>query len=172
MMGRILALLFLLILVPLVGAHGGSSVGEGTNVAEVAGMKVEMSQVPAKAIVGTPSALHFTVTDAVTGAPVENAQVFLAIHHIEHDFDTVTAGPFTLQEGEFDFTYHFWDGAEHTVSLDIEPEGREGGRAEFLVEVIPQAPPVPVRMKGLFLLLFTVVVGYGIGYPIGRAKAS
>lgn len=149
----------------------GQSGGEELRVVEVGKLRVELSLEPQEPIVGEPTKLSFRIEDAKTGEPVKDSLVTLKIHHIEHEMDPLTAGVFQVPDGTFDFTYHFWDGAEHTVALDITPKGMNGGRAEFTVDVIPREPPKAQQMKILALFMATVIAGVVVGYGVGRRRA-
>ncbi len=173
-MRTLLLALAIALLVPTAAyAHlgGAPAGGEELRVMEVGKLRVELSLEPQEPIVGEPARLSFRIEDAKTGEPVKDSLVSMKIHHIEHEIDPLTAGVFLVPDGTFDFTYHFWDGAEHSVALDIKPKGMDGGRVEFTVDVTPRQPPRGQQMAILASLMVTVVVGVGIGYGAGRLRA-
>ena len=174
-MRKLISALILMALIPVAYAHvhveGGQSQGEALRVVKAGQLQVELSLEPQEPIVGEPARLSFRIEDAKTGELVKDSRVSMKIHHIEHDIDPLTAGVFQVPDGTFDFTYHFWDGAEHSVALDIKPNGMDGGRAEFTVDVTPRQPPRGQQMAILAFLMATVVVGVGIGYGVGRLTA-
>lgn len=173
-MRTLLLALAIALLVPTVAyAHlgGAPAGGEELRVVKAGQLQVELSLEPQEPIVGEPARLSFRIEDAKTGEPVKDSLVSLRIHHIEHEMDPLTAGVFLVPDGTFNLTYHFWDGAEHAVALDIKPKGMDGGLAEFTVGVTPRQPPRGQQMAILALFMATVIAGVVVGYGVGRLKA-
>ena len=112
----------------------------------------------AAATVGKPTRLHWHGTDGDGAMTL----LSLSIFHLEKQ-KTVFAIDKVPVGGEYNFDFHFPDGAEYRVNSVAEVAGREPVRSEQLVAVNGVEPAMTTQIPALFLFLAVIALGLGAG---------
>ena len=164
----IVTLLFINISAEVAEAHGsGHSSGTETiapSVQKSQGVEIRLEG-DKSATVGKLAHLGLQVKDTATGQPVTDVGLFLKAIALEHDLTVFTYKGVADSEGRLTWQEQFFDGSPHKIEVEATP--LSGSKRQFtpvkvaqLVEVEAIAPPMSVRLLGLFY--FTAFVGIGM----------
>lgn len=164
----IVTLLFINISAEVAEAHGsGHSSGTETiapSVQKSQGVEIRLEG-DKSATVGKLAHLGLQVKDTATGQPVTDIGLFLKAIALEHDLTVFTYKGVADSEGRLTWQEQFFDGSPHKIEVEATP--LSGSKRQFtpvkvaqLVEVEAIAPPMSVRLLGLFY--FTAFVGIGM----------
>ena len=143
--------------------------------ASSAGAKLALSiQSPSAITPSQPAALTGSLTDA-SGAPIRNVHYEMSIVQIEDD-KTVFATSTDSLDGAFVWNNDFWDGSEHNLKIVASPAAGSSTQfepvtLEHVVEVTALAPPLRVKVLGLFYLSAVVALGLAAGLTLARRRA-
>ncbi len=97
---------------------------------------------------------------------VENVRFKLKFHHLEDDKD-VFAVSFLSKTGTMNWGQQFFDGAEHLISLEVEPVHKGSFtpiRTQMNISVIGIQPPTSVVFRSLLLLLTVAALAMAFAY--------
>ena len=109
-----------------------------------------------------------------SGAAVENVTYVITAYHLEDEKD-MTKISFLAPDGTFSWSYQFFDGAPHRLTVAAAPA--EGGsrfdslQVESEIEVFGFGPPLAVKIKTTAYLLLVVLAGMIVGLLV-RGKFS
>ncbi len=149
-------------------AHGHGNVKESLKKPAAAdhsdnNFNLSFAMNPDSGRVGEMNTLLFRATDN-NGNLIPGTRFALKLWHIEDDkpvFRTTLFAP----TGETSFIFQFFDGAEHEVRLEaVNSVGKAGLMKVIEVEGI--GPPMGVKVKTTFFLVFVVFIGSLIGLRI------
>ncbi|RCJ39682.1 hypothetical protein A6770_11390 [Nostoc minutum NIES-26] len=164
----IVTLLFINISAEVAEAHGS---GHSTSAKPVApsvqqsqGLEVRIEG-DKNATVGKLANLAVQVKDTATGKPIKDVALQVKAIALEDNLTVFAYQGVSDQEGKFTWLEQFFDGAPHKVEVEATP--LPGSNRQFQsvkvaqeIEVEGIAPPIYVRLIGLFY--FTVIVGIGM----------
>jgi hypothetical protein len=164
----IVTLLFINISAEVAEAHGSkhSSHGEAIipSVAKSQGMEVRLVG-DKTATVGKLANLGLQVKDSATGEPIKDVALQVKAIALEDNLTVFAYNGVTDKEGKFTWLEQFFDGAPHKIQVEATPSETSsrqfptiGVAQEIEVEAI--APPIYIRLIGLFY--FTAIVGIGM----------
>ncbi|MDF2387199.1 hypothetical protein JMG10_37430 [Nostoc ellipsosporum NOK] len=181
----IITLLFINISAEVAEAHGS---GHSKNT-EVIAPSVQKSQDlevriegDKNATVGKLANLAVQVKDAATGKPINDVVLQVKAIALEDNLTVFTYKGVPDQEGKLTWLEQFFDGSPHKVEIEATP--KPGSSRQFSpvkvaqsVEVEGIAPPIYIRLIGLFYFTAIVGIGMAIGLliqqrrtPISRAN--
>lgn len=128
---------------------------------------LSFSMSPDSGRVGEMNTLLFKATDH-NGNLIPETRFALKLWHIE-DGKPVFRTAFFAPTGETSFIFQFFDGAKHEVRLEAV---NSVGKAVLMkvVEVEGIDPPMGVKVKTIFLLVFVVFIGSLIGLKIQSSR--
>lgn len=100
------------------------------------------------------------------GQAVRNVRYKMKFHHVEDDKDVFSVSLIS-PNGTMNWGQQFFDGAIHTVFLEVEPV--EAGtfvpvKVQMNVGVIGIQPPAAVVIRSIFLLLLVAALAMAAGY--------
>ncbi|ARV58792.1 hypothetical protein BZZ01_09205 [Nostocales cyanobacterium HT-58-2] len=164
----IVTLLFINISAEVAEAHG-SGHSSGTEVIAPSVQKSQGVEVQLEgdknATVGKLANLALQVKDATTGQPIKDVALHVKAIALEHGLTVFTYKGVADSEGKLTWQEQFFDGSPHKVEVEATP--LRGSKRQFppvkvaqSVEVEGIAPPMSVRLLGLFY--FTALVGIGM----------
>lgn len=171
LLGCILAAAITMGAVPLLAQeHGHTEKEDSTPLAQSAEndvVKLNIELNPGVSVVGHPTKITGSVADKATGQPITNILVKINTHHIEDD-KTMLHFEFVAADGSFSFDNHFFDGAEHRLTVTVESTDASSisfqpVSAEFPVEVTGIHPPTDVKIKTMIFLLGVLALGMVAG---------
>ena len=134
---------------------------------------------PAEPAVGEVVTLSGRLVDAQTGQPVRNVRYEVTGQHLEDDVALFTAR-FSSLDGTFTWGYHFWDGVEYELRINVAPQPDSSVQFSPLffrgpLDVTPVAPPVFIQLRSLFYLVAITGLGLVAGLwlsTLRRARPS
>ncbi|MBW4586751.1 hypothetical protein G7B40_015160 [Aetokthonos hydrillicola Thurmond2011] len=164
----IVTLLFINISAEVAEAHGS-----GHNTAEEAiapsvqrsqGVQVQLEG-DKNATVGKLANFGLQVKDSATGKPVKDVALQVKAIALEHGLTVFTYKGFANPEGKLIWQEQFFDGSPHKVEVEATPLPSSAYKFSPVkvaqsVDVEGIAPPISVRLLGLFY--FTALVGIGM----------
>jgi hypothetical protein len=164
----IVTLLFINISAEVAEAHGSghSSSNEAIapSVQKSQGLEVRLEG-DKTATVGKVANLGVQVKDATTGQPIKDVVLQVKAIALEHDLTVFTYKGVSNQEGKLIWLEQFFDGSPHKIEVEVTPS--PGSNRQFPsvkvaqeIEVEGIAPPIYIRLIGLFY--FTAIVGIGM----------
>jgi hypothetical protein len=164
----IVTLLFINISAEVAEAHGsGHSSGKeeiAPSVQKSQGLEVRVEG-DRSATVGKLANLTVNVKDTATGQPIKDVALQVKAIALEDNLTVFAYKGVTDQEGKLTWQEQFFDGAPHKVEVEATPS--PGSKRQFPVVKVAQevevegiAPPMYVRLIGLFY--FTAIVGIGM----------
>ncbi len=164
----IVTLLFINISAEVAEAHG-SGHNSGTEVIAPSVQKSQGVEVQLEgdknATVGKLANLALQVKDTATGQPIKDVALHVKAIALEHGLTVFTYKGVADSEGKLTWQEQFFDGSPHKVEVEASP--LSGSKRQFTpvkvaqsVEVKGIAPPMSVRLLGLFY--FTAFVGIGM----------
>ncbi|WP_341527473.1 hypothetical protein WKK05_34110 [Nostoc sp. UHCC 0302] len=164
----IVTLLFINISAEVAEAHGSghssSSEAIAPSVQKSQGLEVKLEG-DKTATVGKVANLAIQVKDATTGQSVKNAVLQVKAIALEHNLTVFSYKGVSDQEGKLTWLEQFFDGSPHKIEVEVTP--KPGSNRQFPsvkvaqeIEVEGIAPPIYIRLIGLFY--FTAIVGIGM----------
>jgi succinate dehydrogenase hydrophobic anchor subunit len=174
----IVTLLFINITAEVAEAHGDAHDHKNEKIApsisQSQGMEVRITG-DKLATVGKLANLAVEVKDSVTGAAIKEVRLQVSAIALEDNLTVFAYQGFPNQEGKLIWQEQFFDGAPHKVEVEAIslPESKRQFpvvKVAQSVEVEAIAPPIYIRLIGLFY--FTAIVGMGmaIGLLIQHRK--
>lgn len=126
------------------------------------------------AIVGQPAQLQVNVIDSQTKQPVSDVQLKVTTTQLENNWIAFAYEGQTDATGQFSWQQQFFDGAPHKVEVEVSPSPNavrkfQPFQVEQTIDVEGVAPPLQVRLTGLFYFTGLAVVGLLLGF-IARKK--
>ncbi|MBH8561293.1 hypothetical protein I8748_03730 [Nostoc sp. CENA67] len=165
----IITLLFINISAEVAEAHGS---GHSSNTEAIAPSVQKSQDLEVRidgdknATVGKLANLAVQVKDAATGKPINDVVLQVKAIALEHNLTVFTYKGVPDQEGKLTWLEQFFDGSPHKIEVEATPTS--GSSRQFSpikvaqsVEVEGIAPPIYIRLIGLFY--FTAIVGIGMG---------
>ncbi|MBW4628941.1 MAG: hypothetical protein KME49_26380 [Brasilonema octagenarum HA4186-MV1] len=164
----IVTLLFINISAEVAEAHGSEHSSSTETIApsvqKSQGVEVRLEG-DKNATVGKLANLALQVKDSATGQPVKDVALQVKAIALEHGLTVFTYKGVADSEGKLTWQEQFFDGSPHKVEVEATPLA--GSKRQFTpvkvaqsVEVEGIAPPMSVRLLGLFY--FTAFVGIGM----------
>ncbi len=174
----IVTLLFINITAEVAEAHGDAHSSKNEKIApsisQSQGMEIKITG-DKLATVGTLANLAVEVKDSTTGAAIKDVGLRVKAIALEDNLTVFAYQGFPNSEGKLIWQEQFFDGAPHKVeveaiSLPESPRQFPAVKVAQSVEVEGIAPPIYIRLIGLFY--FTAIVGMGmaIGLLIQHRK--
>ncbi|MEA5553907.1 hypothetical protein VB713_23485 [Anabaena cylindrica UHCC 0172] len=167
-MVAIVTLLFINVTAEVAEAHGN---GHSHN-KEVAAPSVEKSQGMEVSLEGDKTAtvgrlanLEVKVKDSTTGEPIPDVRLQVKAIALEDNLTVFAYNGVTNKEGKLRWMSQFFDGAPHKIEVEVMPSADSQKpftpiKVAQEVEVDAIAPPIYIRLIGLFY--FTAIVGIGM----------
>ena len=164
----IVTLLFINITAEVAEAHGDAHFSEKEKIApsisQSQGMEVKITG-DKMATVGRLANLAVEVKDSTTGAAIKDVGLRVSAIALEDNLTVFAYQGFPNSEGKLIWQEQFFDGSPHKVEVEAIslPESKRQFPAVKVaqsVEVEGIAPPIYIRLIGLFY--FTVIVGMGM----------
>lgn len=127
------------------------------------------------ATVGKLANLALQVKDAATGQPITNVALQVKAIATEHNLTVFDYKGIPDEQGKLTWQEQFFDGSPHTIEVEATP--LSGSSRQFApvkvaqeVEVEAIAPPIYIRLIGLFYFTAFVGIGMAIGLLIQRRR--
>ncbi|MBL1198972.1 MAG: hypothetical protein RMY62_024080 [Nostoc sp. ZfuVER08] len=166
----IVALLFINISAEVAEAHGSGHHSSNTEAIAPSSQKSQGLEIQVQgdknATVGKLANLGLQVKDTTTGQPIKDVTLQVKAIALEDNLTVFAYKGLSDQEGKLIWQEQFFDGAPHKVEIEATPNS--GSSREFTpikvaqeIEVEAIAPPIYIRLIGLFY--FTAIVGIGMG---------
>jgi hypothetical protein len=164
----IVTLLFINITAEVAEAHGDEHSHKNEKIApsisQSQGMEVKITG-DKLATVGKLANLSVEVKDSSTGEPIQNVGLRVKAIALEDNLTVFAYQGFPNQEGKLTWQEQFFDGAPHKVEVEaisLPESNRQFPTMKVAqsVEVEGIAPPMYIRLIGLFY--FTAIVGMGM----------
>ncbi|MGM3306356.1 hypothetical protein ACSQ6I_10295 [Anabaena sp. WFMT] len=164
----IVTLLFINVTAEVAEAHGS---GHSHNKEAIApsveksqGMEVSLEG-DKTATVGKLANLGVQVKDSTTGEPIQDARLQVKAIALEDNLTVFAYNGVTNKEGKLRWMSQFFDGAPHKIEVEVMPSADSQQQFPPIkvaqeVEVEAIAPPIYIRLIGLFY--FTAIVGIGM----------
>lgn len=170
----IVTLLFINIGAEVAEAHGSghnsSSEAIAPSVQKSQGVEIRLEG-DKNATVGKLANLALQVKDSITGQPIKDVALLLKAIALEHNLTVFTYKGVADSEGKLTWQEQFFDGSPHKIEVEAMPN--PGSNRQFSpvkvaqeVEVKAIAPPMFVRLLGLFYFTAFVGIGMAIGLLI------
>lgn len=170
----IVTLLFINIGAEVAEAHGSghnsSSEAIAPSVQKSQGVEIRLEG-DKNATVGKLANLALQVKDSITGQPIKDVALLLKAIALEHNLTVFTYKGIADSEGKLTWQEQFFDGSPHKIEVEAMPN--PGSNRQFSpvkvaqeVEVKAIAPPMFVRLLGLFYFTAFVGIGMAIGLLI------
>lgn len=126
-----------------------------------------------EATVGQPVKLSVQAVDTQTGQPVTDAMVNIKATQMENEWVSFAYQGVTDAKGQLTWEQQFFDGAPHSVTVDISPQTQAQRQFSPLrvaqdIEVKGVAPPLFGRLIVLAYLTSIIVLGLVIGLKLRR----
>jgi hypothetical protein len=164
----IVTLLFINVSAEVAEAHGSGH----SNSTEYRAPSVQKSQqlevrldADKNATVGKLANLALQVKDSVTGQPIKDMVLQVEAIALEHNLTVFAYKGISDPQGKLIWQEQFFDGSPHQIEVEATPN--PGSKRQFPamkvaqeIEVEGIAPPIYIRLIGLFY--FTVFVGIGM----------
>ncbi|WP_103125704.1 hypothetical protein [Nostoc cycadae] len=174
----IVTLLFINISAEVAEAHGS----EHNSTTEAIAPSVQKSQGLSvrlegdkNATVGKLANLTVQVKDSATGLPIKDVTLQVKAIALEHDFTVFAYKGIPNAEGKLTWLEQFFDGSPHKVEVSATPN--PGSSRQFSevkvaqeIEVKGIAPPIYIRLIGLFYFTAIVGIGMAIGLLIQQRR--
>ncbi|MDZ8184300.1 MAG: hypothetical protein RMX96_05475 [Nostoc sp. ChiSLP02] len=166
----IAALLFINISAEVAEAHGSEHHSNSTEVIAPSSQKSQGLEIQLQgdknATVGKLASLGLEVKDSATGQPIKDVILQVKAIALEHNLTVFASKGLTDREGKLTWQEQFFDGSPHKIEVEAitNPESSRQFtpvKVAQEVEVEAIAPPIYIRLIGLFY--FTVIVGIGMG---------
>lgn len=127
------------------------------------------------AIVGQSTRLQVNVIDSQTKQPVSDVQLKVATTQLENNWIAFAYEGQTDATGQFSWQQQFFDGAPHKVEVEVSPSSNairkfQPFQVEQTIDVEGVAPPLQVRLTGLFYFTGLVVVGLLLGFIVRQKQ--
>jgi len=126
--------------------------------------------------VGEVVTLNGRLVDAQSGQPVRNVRYEVTGQHLEDDVALFTA-KFASLDGTFAWGYHFWDGVEYELRINVSPQPDSSVqfsplsfRGPLAVEAV--APPVSIQVRSLLYLVGITGLGLLAGLWLSRLRPA
>ncbi|MEA5621419.1 hypothetical protein [Nostoc sp. UHCC 0251] len=175
----IVALLVINISAEVAEAHGS---GHNSSITEVIAPSSQKSQGleislegDQNATVGKLANLALQVKDTATGQPIKDVALQVKAIALEDNLTVFAYKGLTDQEGKLTWLEQFFDGAPHKIEVETIPN--PGSNRQFPpmkvaqeVEVEAIAPPIYIRLIGLFYFTAFVGIGMAIGLLIQHRR--
>ncbi len=163
----IATLLFINISAEVAEAHGGHSSNIETTAPSVnksQGLEVQLEG-DKNATVGKLANLGVLVKDAVTGQPIKDVGLQIKAIALEDNLTVFAYKGVTDLEGKLTWREQFFDGSPHKIEVETTPLPESNRQIPSIkvaqsVDVEGIAPPIYIRLIGLFY--FTAIVGIGM----------
>ncbi|MFM7407770.1 MAG: hypothetical protein ACKO3K_14220 [Cuspidothrix sp.] len=164
----IVTLLFINITAEVAEAHGDAHEHKNEKIApsisQSQGMEIKITG-DKMATVGKLATLAVEVKDSNTGAAIKDVGLQVKAIALEDNLTVFAYQGFPNSEGKFTWQEQFFDGAPHKVEVEAisvpeSPRQFPGVKVTQSVEVEGIAPPMYIRLIGLFY--FTAIVGIGM----------
>ncbi len=180
----IATLLFINISAEVAEAHGGHSSNIETTAPSVnksQGLEVQLEG-DKNATVGKLANLGVLVKDAVTGQPIKDVGLQVKAIALEDNLTVFAYKGVTDQAGKLTWREQFFDGSPHKIEVETTPKLESNRQIPSIkvaqsVDVEGIAPPIYIRLIGLFYFTAIVGIGMAIGLliqhrrePQGRAN--
>lgn len=170
----IVTLLFINIGAEVAEAHGSghnsSSEAIAPSVQKSQGLEIRLEG-DKNATVGKLANLALQVKDSITGQPIKDVALLLKAIALEHNLTVFTYKGVADSEGKLTWQEQFFDGSPHKIEVEAMPN--PGSNRQFSpvkvaqeLEVKAIAPPMFVRLLGLFYFTAFVGIGMAIGLLI------
>lgn len=129
------------------------------------------------AIVGQPARLRVNVIDPQTKQPVSDVQLKVTTTQLENNWIAFAYEGQPDATGQFSWQQQFFDGAAHKVKVEVFPSSNavrkfQPFQVEQTIDVQGVAPPLQVRLTGLFYFTGLVVVGLLFGFIARRRQRA
>jgi hypothetical protein len=176
----IVTLLFINITAEVAEAHGDAHSHKNEKIApsisQSQGMEVRITG-DKMATVGRLANLAVEVKDSTTGAAIQDIGLRVKAIALEDNLTVFAYQGFPNSEGKLIWQEQFFDGSPHKVeveaiSLPESPRQFPGVKVAQSVEVEGIAPPIYIRLIGLFYFTAIVGIGMAIGLLIQHRKES
>ncbi len=117
------------------------------------------------ATVGKLANLEVQVKDAATGQPIKDVGLQVKAIALEDNLTVFAYKGVTNQAGKLTWREQFFDGSPHKIEVEATPITESNGQIPLIkvaqsVDVEGIAPPIYIRLIGLFY--FTAIVGLGM----------
>lgn len=152
------------------GAHSSSSEAIAPSFQKSQGLEIRLEG-DKSATVGKLANLGLQVKDAATGQPLKDVVLQIKAIALEHNLTVFTYKGMPDQLGNLTWQEQFFDGSPHKIEVEATPA--PGSNRQFPavkvaqeVEVEGIAPPMYIRLIGLFYFTAFVGVGMAIGLLI------
>lgn len=176
----IVALLFFEINTEFVQAHAGMSMPEETPAANNAGLiqsqglKLELTG-DQQTAVGKTASFQATLTDSKTNQPVSDAIFDIKSTQLENNWVAFAYQGVPDANGTLTWQEQLFDGAPHKIEVNVLPKPNSGRQFSPLqamreIEVEGIAPPMSVRLIGLFYFTAVLVLGLVAGLWFQRRR--
>ncbi|AFZ58353.1 hypothetical protein H6G54_04295 [Anabaena cylindrica FACHB-243] len=174
----IVTLLFINITAEVAEAHGsGHSHNKETiapSVEKSQGMEVSLEG-DKTATVGKLANLGVQVKDSTTGKPIQDARLLVKAIALEDNLTVFAYNGVTNKEGKLRWMSQLFDGAPHKIEVEVMPSADSQQQSPPIkvaqeVEVEAIAPPIYIRLIGLFYFTAIVGIGMAIGLLIQQRK--
>ncbi|MFN6462379.1 MAG: hypothetical protein RMZ41_011095 [Nostoc sp. DedVER02] len=174
----IVTLLFINISAEVAEAHGSehnsTTKAIAPSVQKSQGLSVRLEG-DKNATVGKLANLTVQVKDSATGLPIKDVTLQVKAIALEHDFTVFAYKGIPNAEGKLTWLEQFFDGSPHKVEVSATPN--PGSSRQFSevkvaqeVEVEGIAPPMYIRLIGLFYFTAIVGIGMAIGLLIQQRR--
>ena len=175
----IVTLLVINISAEVAEAHGNEHHSNSTEAIAPSSQKSQGLQISLEgdknATVGKLANLALEVKDTATGQPIKDVALQVKAIALEDNLTVFAYKGFTDQEGKLTWQEQFFDGAPHKIEVEATPN--PGFSRQFSpvkvaqeVEVEGIAPPIYIRLIGLFYFTAFVGVGMAIGLLIQQRR--
>ncbi|MEI6444567.1 MAG: hypothetical protein WCO29_15875 [Nostocales cyanobacterium ELA583] len=174
----IVTLLFINITAEVAEAHGDAHDPKNEKIApsisQSQGMEIKITG-DKLATVGRLASLAVDVKDSVTGAAIKDVGLRVKTIALEDNLTVFAYQGFPNQEGKLIWQEQFFDGSPHKVEVEAIslPESQRqfpAVKIAQLLEVEGIAPPIYIRLIGLFYFTAIVGIGMAIGLLIQHRK--
>jgi hypothetical protein len=174
----IVALLFFEIDAEFVQAHGNMAMPEeappaNAGLIQSQGLKLELTG-DEQTAVGKTASFQATLTDSKTNQPVSDAIFAVKSTQLENNWVAFGYQGIPDTKGTLAWQEQLFDGAPHKIEVAVSPKpnGRQfqSFQATREIEVEGIAPPISVRLVGLFYFTAVLVLGLVLGLWLQRRR--
>ncbi|WP_013321088.1 hypothetical protein [Gloeothece verrucosa] len=150
-----------------------SHVANDSGIVESEGLKLEIGG-DYQATVGQPAALQVKLTDS-QNQPVTGATFTIKTTQLENNWVAFAYQGVSDSQGQLMWQQEFFDGANHKIEVEVSPQHDatlqfQPFKASQEIEVIGVAPPLGVRLIGLFYLVGVLIIGLMMGLWFARRR--
>lgn len=176
----IVALLFFDVSAELLQAHAGMAMTEeaptanNSGLIQSQGLKLELTG-DAQTAVGKIASFQAKLTDSQTNQPVSDAIFAVKATQLENNWVAFGYQGVPDATGSLAWKEQLFDGAPHKIEVDVSPKPNSNRQfqpfqATREIEVEGIAPPISVRLVGLFYFIVVLVLGLVVGLWLQRRR--